>query len=131
MAYWKGTASEKNINTNWTTWELEGIPENCCLSELVVLLTNISATASRLTVFVSHDDAGIIGVVPFVTSGATQTINVRDEPEGEDLPAGFVAFNLGSAWFSDQGENPRVHCRLDSGTASATPRLYAHRGGQP
>lgn len=126
MAYWKGAASAKDVGTSWTTWELEGIPENCCLAELVLLFTEIADGATRVTVFVSHDDDGLVGVVPFVTSSATQTINDRD-----GTGAGFVAFSLGGVWFSDKGENPRVHCKLDTGSASATPRLYAHRGGQP
>lgn len=125
MAYWKGTASSNEVTDDaWTTWEIEGIPENCLLAELVLLLTGITG-ATRATVFVSHDDDGAVGVVPFVTSSATQTINDRDASG-----AGFVAFSLGGVWISDKGENPRVHCKLDAGSAMVTPRLYAHREGQ-
>lgn len=124
MAYWKGTATAAAVDTDWTTWEIEGIPESCLLAELVILLTAVSG-ASRATVFISHDDDGKVGVVPFVTSSATQTIN-----DAQGGGSGFVAFSLGAVWISDKGENPRIHCKLDTGTATATPRLYAHREGQ-
>lgn len=130
MAYWKGSASSHTISTTWYTWEIGGLPANCLLAELVVLLTDIDG-ASSATVFVSHDDDGLLGVVPFVTASATQLINVRDEPAPEALGSGFVAFSLGAVWFSENGENPRVHCKLDGGTAMATPRLTAYRGSLP
>lgn len=125
MGWWKGTASAQDVGTVWTTWEIVGIPENCCLSELVLVLAEIEG-ATRVTAFISHDDDGVVGVVPFVTSSATQTINSRDAGS-----SGFVAFSLGAVWYSDGGENPRVHCKLDAGEASVTPRLYAHRGDRP
>lgn len=88
-----------------------------------MLLEDLAGGATTATVYVSHDDDGKVGVTPFVTSNATQQINVRDAST-----QGFVAYSLAGVWFSHAGENPRVHCKLDTGTASATPLLYAHRG---
>ena len=124
MSFWKGTASAKPLTNAWVTWEIEGIPANCLLSEFVLLVTAIDNDATSVTVYVSHDDDGKVGVTPFVTSSATQLINIRDADSDE----GFVAFSLAGVWFSHRGENPRVHCRLNTGNATGIPLLYAHRG---
>ena len=123
MAYWKGAAATQPMSTpdTWYTWEITGIPQNCTLAEVVLLFTDISG-ATKATVFISHDDDGLVGVVPFVTSSATQAINDRDS-SGD----GFVAIGLGGVWFSDAGENPRLHCKIDGTCSGAVPRLYAVR----
>ena len=123
MGYWKGTAASAAVAADvWTTWEITGIPQNCTLAEIVLILSEISDGATKVTVYITHDDDGVVGVVPYVTSSATQVISTRG-----DAGYGFVAVGLGGVWISDAGENPRVHCKLDVGSATATPRLYAVR----
>ena len=120
MENWKGVAAKDGITTDFTKFEITGLPENAELLTVNVWLENVSG-ATKVTMYVAHDDDGRQAVTPAGTTGAQQTIQSLTGNYG------FVAWTLGAPWVAEDGENPRLFLKTDTGTCDATPRMYARR----
>ena len=120
-----GSSKDSEVLPAWTTWSVGTsisvagsgpIPHGATITE-VALVVSASSGVTAITLWLSHDAAGLLPLSPFAPDTATQTLS--------DLGGGVgaVVFQLDALYCKQDGLY--VHARADAGDFTAHPQVYA------